>query len=53
MLKTVGKPALLVKIGAWRCICIRNTSLDDGLRARVRPLVLCGYACWCDKPDPG
>lgn len=51
MLKSLGKPAMLLKLGALRCVCIRNKSLDATLRARVRPLVLLGYACWCDRPD--
>lgn len=53
MLKSAGTPALLLKLGTWRCMCIRNASLDEGLRARIRPLVFCGYACWCDKQDFG
>jgi len=53
MLKSAGTPALLLKLGTWRCMCMRNASLDEGLRARIRPLVFCGYACWCDKRDFG
>lgn len=51
VLKSVGKPALLLKLRTWRCVCMRSTSLDEGFRAIIRPLLLCGYACWCDKPD--
>lgn len=50
-MKSVGKPALLLKLGTWRCVCMRGTRLDEGFRAIIRPLLLCGYACWCDKPD--
>jgi hypothetical protein len=51
MLKSIGKPALLLKFGTWRCICIRNKRLGDGIRSLIRPLLFFGYACWCDKPD--
>ena len=51
MLKAIGKPALLLKLGTWRCICMRNKRLDDGLRTRVRPLVFLGYACWWDRSE--
>jgi len=51
VLKSAGKPALLLKLGTWRCVCMRSTSLDEGFMAVIRPLLFCGYACWCDKPD--
>ena len=51
MLKSIGKPALLIKLGVWRCMCLRRKSLDDGLRSRVRPFDFLGFSCWCDKAD--
>jgi hypothetical protein len=51
MLKSIGRPALLLKLGKWRCMCMRRSRLDEGLSARIRPLFFCGYACWCDRPD--
>ena len=51
MLKSLGKPALLLKLGRMRCVCMRSTCLDDALKACIRPLVFFGYACWCDRPD--
>ena len=51
MLKSLGKPPFLLKLGAWRCMCLRRRRLSDGFRASVRPLYLFGYACWCDRLD--
>jgi hypothetical protein len=51
MLKSLGKPALLLKLGRMRCVCMRSTCLDDALKACIRPLVFFGYACWSDRPD--
>ena len=51
MLKSLGKPSLLLKLGAWRCMCLRSQRLSDGLRASIRPFYLFGYACWCDRLD--
>ncbi len=51
MLKSLGKPALLLKMGAWRCLCMRRRYLDAELVARIRPFALLGYACWCDRAD--
>jgi hypothetical protein len=53
MLRGLGKPALLLKLGDWRCVCMRSGRLEPGLRARLRALVLAGYACWCDRSDGG
>lgn len=51
MLKSIGKPALLLKLGSRRCVCMPNKSMDDALRMRIRPLIFGGFAWWCDKPD--
>lgn len=51
MLKSLGKPALLLKLGELRCMCVRSKFLDDALKARIRPLAFFGLACWCDRPD--
>ena len=53
MLTSSGKPALLIKLGRWLCMCMRNKQMNDELRARIRPLVFGRYACWCDKPSDG
>jgi hypothetical protein len=52
MLKSIGKPALLLKLGSLRCVCMPNKLMDDALRMRIRPLIFGGFALWCDKPDP-
>jgi len=49
MLKSIGKPSLLLKLGSRRCICMPNRLMDDTLRTRIRPLVFGGYAWWWDK----
>jgi hypothetical protein len=51
MLKSIGKPSLLLKLGSLRCVCMPNRLMDDTLRSRIRPLVFGGYAWWCDRPD--
>ena len=53
MLRGLGKPALLLKLGDWRCVCMRSSRLESGLRARLRALVFAGFACWCDRGDSG
>jgi hypothetical protein len=49
MLKSIGKPSLLLKLGSLRCVCMPNRLMDDALRTRIRPLVFGGFAWWCDK----
>ena len=51
MLKSVGKPALLVKLGVWRCMCMRKKALNAVLLSRIRRFDLLGLACWCDRSD--
>lgn len=51
MLKSGGKVSLLLKLRRWICVCVRKRLLDAGVRARVRPVILGGFACWCDKSD--
>jgi hypothetical protein len=52
MLKSIGSAALSLRWGSRICVCMRRTDLDDGLIARIRPLIFGGYAFWCDRPDP-
>jgi hypothetical protein len=49
MLKSSGRPSLLLKIGGWVCICIRQRELNENLKQRLRPRMIGGLACWCDK----
>lgn len=51
MLKSVGKPSLLLKWGKRYWICMRSERLDDGLRNRIRPLAFGGYVFWFEKAD--
>jgi len=53
MLKNKGKASLLFKLGTRVCVCLRNNRMDAGLRARIRPLVIGWFACWCDKTPAG
>lgn len=50
MLKSIGKPSLLLKLGKWLCVCMPSRLMDEELRTRIRPLIFGGYAWWCDKP---
>ena len=49
MLKSLGKAALHLKFGNRVCVCLRNDSIDDRFRARIRPFVIGWFACWFDK----
>jgi hypothetical protein len=51
MLKNLGKPSLSLRLGDWLFVCMRNGSLDDVLRTRIRPTILGGYAFWWDRCD--
>lgn len=51
MLKSIGTPSLLLKLGSWRWVFMPSRLMDDALRARIRPRIFGGYAWWCDKPD--
>jgi len=55
MLKSSGK-ALTLRFGRRVFVCLRNNRIDAGLRARIRPFVFGGFACWSDRspiPAPG
>lgn len=49
MLKPGKKVSFLARFGRWVCVCLPDRRLDDDLRARIKPLVFAGLACWCDK----
>ncbi|MGB5569826.1 MAG: hypothetical protein WBM81_11040 [Sedimenticolaceae bacterium] len=49
VLKNAGKASLLLRLGSRVCVCLRNDRMDDGLRARIRPVVIGWFACWFDK----
>jgi hypothetical protein len=49
MLKSTGRPSLLLRLGRWVCTCLPQRALDPHLRDRVRPLRLGRLACWCDR----
>jgi hypothetical protein len=51
MLKSLGKPPLVLKLGSRRYVCLPNRLMDDALRSRIRPKIFGGYAWWWDKPD--
>ena len=51
MLKSIGKPSLLLKWRKRYWICMRSERLDDGLRSRIRPLTFGGYVFWFEKAD--
>ena len=51
MLKSLGSPALLMRFGSRVYVCMRKKCMQHELLERVRPIILGGYACWCDKPD--
>jgi len=53
VLKNSGRASLLLKLGSRVCVCLRNSSMDDGLRARIRPFIIGWYACWFDKRTAG
>ena len=49
MLKSLGTPSFLLRLGRRVCVCLPNKELNGNLRNRVRPLVIGRLACWCDK----
>ncbi|HOP16975.1 MAG: hypothetical protein KDI22_01165 [Gammaproteobacteria bacterium] len=49
MLRPGKKVSFLARLGRWVCVCLPDHTLDDNLRARIKPLVIAGMACWCDK----
>ncbi len=51
MLRSIGKPSLLLKLGARRCVFLPIRYMDEALRSRIRPMIIGRYAMWCDKPD--
>ena len=48
MLKSSGK-ALMLRFGRRVFVCLRSNRIDPGLRARIRPFVFGGFACWSDR----
>jgi hypothetical protein len=48
MLRSIGR-TLKLRLGRRVCVCMRDMSLSDGLRDRIRPFVFGGIACWCDR----
>lgn len=53
MLKSLGEVAFWLRLGPRVCVCMRRGRMDDGLAARIRPLVFAGFACWIDRPGRG
>ncbi len=49
MLKNLGRASVMLRLGKRVCVCLPNSRLSAGLRAKIRPLVVAGLACWCDK----
>lgn len=47
-----GKVTFLVRFGRWVCACLPKSRMDEDALARIRPLLLGGLACWCDKSGP-
>ncbi len=52
MIKSARQVSFLVRLGPWVCACLPKHSLDDELRARIRPLTVGWLACWCDRSAP-
>jgi hypothetical protein len=50
MLTSLGKAAFWMRLGPRVFVCMPRQRMDDGLVARIRPLVVGGLACWFDRP---
>lgn len=50
MLTSLGRAAFWMRLGPHVFVCMRKQRMDDGLVARIRPLVVGGFACWFDGP---
>jgi hypothetical protein len=51
MLKVLGKPRLLFRLGRWMCVCLARNKLKGPLPDAIRPRRILGYDCWCDRSD--
>lgn len=51
MLKSSGKPGLLLKLGTWVCVCMRQSQLNARMKRHIRPRLFGGLACWCDRSE--
>ena len=53
MIKTTGKMTLLLRLGRTVFACMPSRNMNPDMRTAIRPLVLGGFACWCDRSQPG
>jgi hypothetical protein len=53
MSKRIGKPGPSIRQGVRVCVGLRNKGIAENLRGRLHPILLDGYACWCDNADAG
>jgi hypothetical protein len=51
ILKSGGRAALVLRLGARLCVCLSRRALEPGVRKRIRPVIVGPFACWCDRSD--